>query len=642
MRRILGMNAANRRSSAVAAANAAVAAAAAAAAGAEGGGAQHPDSVAGSARASTPPPPVVKQDSGRTLMSMLGFGRAPVIEKTDHRAPELQKQAGLGRALFRAMMGSSANLRHAEAQAAVVEVKKEVKIVDEKGEKHVNHYKMLEVIGRGATGKVRRCIDEETGVVMAAKIIRKSRLLKKRVGRFGNALQDVMREIAVWKKLSHPHITHLKEVIDDAASDKLYMVGEYVNGGALMPDEKAVQALPLDKARRYFCMLIDGIYYLHFNNVVHRDIKPGNLLLDRETDIVKIADFGVSQAFSDNDSFRSTAGTAAFLAPEMLTGQQFSGRQQDVWACGVTLYMFIYGCTPFYDDTVAGTYENIKRGQIPWRTRTALGAPLDLAALADANDLIAHLLDPDPETRFTLEMARAHRFLAASGINFRPLPREAVTVSDAEVAGAVGSVVKLRALIKAAVIGKRSLNAARMRLALRRAQAAAAFARSGDLLNASKADADADAAAMMDNSAEGDDGASAEARAAAASRGDSEFSAGSRASGSPNPALSTSAPAILQSRGAHAHTQSFVQRNFTGLGDSPAAAETASVESSDTNYDLSDRSDGGDSQAGGSRPTSGGGDEAAAAAGGGGLQRTDTSTLAEYRLTATHYEPRAA
>jgi hypothetical protein len=95
--------------------------------------------------------------------------------------------------------------------------------------------------------------------------------------------------------------------------------------------------------------------------------------------------------------------------------------------------------------------------------------------------------------------------------------------------------------------------------------------------------------------------------------------------------LSSSAPAILLASSAHAHTQSFVHRNFTGLGDSPMVSDAASaVSSTDTNYDLSDRSDGGDSQGGGSRPTSG---ENAAEDGGAHLRRANTSIFAEYRLT---------
>ena len=97
--------------------------------------------------------------------------------------------------------------------------------------------------------------------------------------------------------------------------------------------------------------------------------------------------------------------------------------------------------------------------------------------------------------------------------------------------------------------------------------------------------------------------------------------------------MSSSAPAILLAHSAHTHSQSFVHRNFTGLGESPMASDAASVaSSSDTNNDLSDRSDGGDSQ--GSRPTSSSSaPEENAAGGGGNLRRANTSTFAEYRMT---------
>lgn len=94
----------------------------------------------------------------------------------------------------------------------VIEVTSERKIKDAAtGEKRVNQYLMREVLGRGAYGKVRRCVDEQTGAVRAVKIIRKSVLKRKRVGRFGNALQTVLREIAIWKKLDHPNVVTLFE-----------------------------------------------------------------------------------------------------------------------------------------------------------------------------------------------------------------------------------------------------------------------------------------------------------------------------------------------------------------------------------------------------------------------------------------------
>jgi hypothetical protein len=95
----------------------------------------------------------------------------------------------------------------------VVEVSSARKVKDAStGQKRINQYLILEVLGKGAYGKVRRCVDETTGEVRAVKIMKKSFLKRKRIGRFGNALQNVQREIAVWKKLDHPNVVVLFEV----------------------------------------------------------------------------------------------------------------------------------------------------------------------------------------------------------------------------------------------------------------------------------------------------------------------------------------------------------------------------------------------------------------------------------------------
>ncbi len=358
--------------------------------------------------------------------------------------------------------------------APVAEVKKEVKVKDEAGNKHVNNYLMLEVLGRGAYGKVRRCMDESTGTERAVKIIRKSILKRKRVGRFGNALQTVQQEIAVWKKLEHPNVVKLFAVIDDETSDKLYMVGEYIDGGAVMPDERVCEPISLSNARRYVAQLIDGLSYLHFQRVIHRDIKPGNLLIDKGSGALKITDFGVSQVYDDDDTIRNTAGTAAFLAPEMLTGASFSGKISDIWAVGITLYMFLFGTTPFLADTVPEIYDNIRGKDIPFPAVSATGKALDLAAMAAAMDLIRRLLDRNPATRITLEEARTHPFLledSSSRDLLHSLPSQRIEVTEAEVLSAISSVVKLRAVVKATLVAKRSLAEARMRLKIKAALA---------------------------------------------------------------------------------------------------------------------------------------------------------------------------
>ncbi|POM79347.1 CAMKK/CAMKK-META protein Kinase, partial [Phytophthora palmivora] len=130
--------------------------------------------------------------------------------------------------------------------------------------------------------------------------------------------------------------------------------------------------LNAELTRTFFTHLIEGIDFLHENKIIHRDIKPGNLLLRTVDDnevILKIADFGVSHEMEhDNEDLRQTAGTAIFMAPEMLTGDSFQGKPVDIWACGITLYMFVYGHPPFIAQTMTVLYGKIQNDPIEFPT----------------------------------------------------------------------------------------------------------------------------------------------------------------------------------------------------------------------------------------------------------------------------------
>ena len=446
---------------------------------------------------SSTPPPLMESDSfksrfaalremsSRTLQSLTGSRSlsSSSTQQTSHIDRTTSKR--VGGFLLRTFLGKATEVHEKEAAPTVEIVNREVKLKDESsGKKYVNQYLMVETIGRGANGKVKKCLDEKSGLYLAMKIIRRSINKRRRApARPGAPLvvPEVNSEIAVWKKLKHPFIVKLYEVIDDEKSDKLYLIGELVNGGALMPDAITAEALPVDKVRRYFCMLVDAVYYLHFNDIVHRDIKPGNILLDNETDAIKLSDFGVSQVTQAGDSFRNTAGTAAFLAPEMLTGDFFSAKKQDIWACGITLFMMVYGKTPFAAESVTETYANIKSGKIIFPNETSSRMPIDPDSVEDLNDLITHLLDPNPETRFSLEETRAHPFLHAVEPLFNLLPSKRIIVTEEEVSAAVTTVHHIRSVVTAAIVGKRSLNAARMRIALKKAAAVSAFEESSSV-----------------------------------------------------------------------------------------------------------------------------------------------------------------
>ncbi|XP_075147182.1 uncharacterized protein LOC142221354 [Haematobia irritans] len=189
----------------------------------------------------------------------------------------------------------------------------------------LNQYKLMDQIGQGSYGLVKLAYSEEDSTHYAMKILSKRRLLRqagllKRGPKKGTShLDRVYREIAVLKKLDHPNVVKLIEVLDDPMEDSLYMVFELVKNGAVL-SIPTKNPLPIPRAWRVFRDTLLGLEYLHYQKIIHADIKPGNLLLT-ESGRVKIADLGVCNEFIGEDSMMtnySTAGTPAFRAPETL------------------------------------------------------------------------------------------------------------------------------------------------------------------------------------------------------------------------------------------------------------------------------------------------------------------------------------
>lgn len=104
---------------------------------------------------------------------------------------------------------------------------------------------------------------------------------------------------------------------------------------------------------------------VHAQGIVHRDIKPDNLLLDAQ-DVLKIVDFGVSEIFTkEDDRLKASSGSPAFASPELseVGHTSVSGKAADIWAMGVTLYALVYGCLPFNNHNVLDLYESIRHQQ---------------------------------------------------------------------------------------------------------------------------------------------------------------------------------------------------------------------------------------------------------------------------------------
>lgn len=224
-----------------------------------------------------------------------------------------------------------------------------------------------------------------------------------------DALHFIREEIAIMKKLYHPNLVQLYEVLDDPEEDSIYMVLEMCRKGVVMKvglDEQA-EPYPEENCRYWFRDLILAIEYLHAQGIIHRDIKPDNLLLS-DDDVLKVVDFGVSEMFQKPENMRTakSAGSPAFLPPE-LCGKHadVSGTAADIWSMGVSLYCLKYGRIPFNREGVLDMYDAIKSDepQIPEDENP------------DFVDLMSKILEKDPEKRITMDKLREHPWVTQKG-----------------------------------------------------------------------------------------------------------------------------------------------------------------------------------------------------------------------------------
>ena len=220
----------------------------------------------------------------------------------------------------------------------------------------LGRFELGKMLGQGNFAKVYFARNVVTGEEVAIKVIEKEKIFK------SGLTAHIKREIAVLRRVRHPNIVQLYEVM--ATKLRIYFVMEYVRGGELFA-RVAKGPLPEAEARRYFQQLISAVAFCHARGVYHRDIKPENLLVDDAGDL-KVSDFGLSavaEQIRHDGLFHTFCGTPAYVAPEVLSRRGYDAAKADLWSCGVVLFVLGAGYLPFQDRNLVGMYRKIHRGE---------------------------------------------------------------------------------------------------------------------------------------------------------------------------------------------------------------------------------------------------------------------------------------
>ncbi|TRY98070.1 hypothetical protein DNTS_004437 [Danionella cerebrum] len=276
-------------------------------------------------------------------------------------------------------------------------------------------------LGRGKFAVVRKCVERSSGRTFAAKYLR-----KRRKGQ--DCRSDILHEICVLElAASCPRVIDLHEVYE--TSNEMVLVLEYAAGGEIFSQCVADrdEAFSELEVKRLMRQILEGISFLHQNNVVHLDIKPQNILLTSCSPLgdIKIVDFGLSRWVRGGQEIREIMGTPEYVAPEVLNYEPISSAT-DMWSIGVLAYVMLTGISPFLGNSKQETFLNISQIDISYSEEEL--ETLEVSAVP----FIQTLLVKEPEARASAESALQHPWLQLELVLKLPDPLSACQKSHDE------------------------------------------------------------------------------------------------------------------------------------------------------------------------------------------------------------------
>lgn len=251
----------------------------------------------------------------------------------------------------------------------------------------LDDYMVIRVIGEGGYGQVKEVVEKKTGCKRASKTIQVKYLKKSEV-------DNIVREIETLKKLDHPGVLKIFQVYRE--SDYFHIITDLCTGGELYDKIIKKQKLSENMAASYMFDIVSTVKYLHESGVMHRDLKPDNILFEDTSakSRLKIIDFGASKSFKKGKTYEEVVGTPYYIAPEVLKGEYTE--KCDIWSIGVILYTMLSGSPPFTGSSNSEIYEKILEEPL------SFNSPEWSSVSTSAKSLLKKVLVKDPKKRISI------------------------------------------------------------------------------------------------------------------------------------------------------------------------------------------------------------------------------------------------
>jgi len=250
-------------------------------------------------------------------------------------------------------------------------------------------------LGKGAFGEVWKVTHENSKKVYCIKMMTKRDIFEQKL------INQINKEIGIMYNINHPYSVKLYNHFED--NEKLYLIMELASNGNLynfIQNNKNQKIKTKEMLKKIIIQVIEIIKYLHSLDIIYRDIKPENILLDKDYN-VKLCDYGWASYLSKGQFCSAYCGTPEYVSPEVIKKYPYN-EKVDIWGIGVLIFELVFGYPPFTSNFNEDRFNNIKEGKINW--------PKDLNDM-ELKDLIEKILKVNPKDRISLDEIEKHQWL---------------------------------------------------------------------------------------------------------------------------------------------------------------------------------------------------------------------------------------